>query len=281
MNLEDINLTLLTTTGTQYAVALVTALAIFLVGKWVAKRVKAFLARMLGQSKVDATLIGFFVNIAYALMMTFVIIAALSRLGVETASLAAVLAAAGLAIGLALQGSLSNLAAGVLIIMFRPFAKGHYIEAAGTAGTVDDINIFTTLLKTPDNCHVIIPNSSITSGPIKNYSAESTRRIDLVIGVGYGDDLAKTKSVLEEVLAAEDRILENPASTVAVAELADSSVNFVVRPWVRADDYWAVRFDLTQAIKERLDKEGISIPFPQREVTVINDNASIKAEAAE
>lgn len=274
MTLDDINLTFLAEMATEYAVGILTALLIFVLGRWLAGRLRTFLRRGLNRSKIDTTLTGFLVNIAYALMLTFVVIAALSQLGVETASLAALLAAAGLAIGLALQGSLSNFASGVLIILFRPFAKGHYIEAGGAAGTVDDINIFTTLLKTPDNCRVVVPNSAITAGPIKNYSAEPTRRLDLAIGVGYDDDLKKAKSILEDVLAKETRLLKDPEPVVAVSELGDSSVNFVVRPWVASEDYWAVRFDLMQAMKERLDEEGISIPYPQREVTVIEKKSA-------
>lgn len=268
MNLEDINYDFLVEMITQYGVGLLSALAIFLIGKWVAKKAKNILTNMLRRSKVEPTLIGFFANIVYALMMTFVVIAALSQMGVETASLAAVLAAAGLAIGLALQGSLSNFAAGVLIIMFRPFSKGHYIEAGGSAGTVEDINIFTTLLVTPDNRHVIIPNSAITDGPIVNYSAESKRRIDLVIGVGYDDDLSVAKDVLMKTVMADSRVLKDPEPKVAVLELGDSSVNFVVRPWVSADDYWPARFDLTMAIKNALDEAGLSIPYPQRDVHI-------------
>lgn len=274
MTLDDFDPNFLIEITMEYAVAIATALLIFIVGKWVARRLTNMLKAMLERSKVDATLVGFFGNIVYALALTFVIIAALAQLGVETTSLAAVLAAAGLAIGLALQGSLSNFAAGVLIILFRPFAKGHYIEAAGTAGTVEDINIFTTMLITPDNCNVVVPNSAVTGGPIKNYSARPTRRIDLVIGVGYDDDLAKVRDILNEIIANETRVLKDPAPTVAVAELADSSVNFVVRPWVKTDDYWNVRFDLTMAIKQHFDKEGISIPYPQRDVRVIESKAA-------
>src|SRR5690606_24819702 len=196
----------------------------------------------------------------------FVIVAALSQVGIQTASLIAVIGAAGLAIGLALQGSLANFAAGFLILLFRPFRAGDYIEAAGTAGTVEKILIFTTELKTPDNKQVIIPNGAITSDNIVNYSANDTRRVDLVVGISYGDDIDKAKAVLRDVVAADSRVLSSPETTIAVSELADSSVNLIGRPRVNTGDYWGVYWDLTEAIKKRLDQEGISIPFPQRDV---------------
>ena len=177
-----------------------------------------------------------------------------------------ILGAAGLAIGLALQGSLQNFAAGVLIIIFRPYKVGDFIEGGGTTGVIEAMDIFTTRLKTGDNKTVIVPNAGILGGNITNYSAKPTRRIDMVIGCGYGDDLAKVKSVLNDILAADERILKDPAPTVAVAELGDNSVNFVVRPWVNSGDYWPVHFDLLETIKNRFDAEGISIPYPQRDV---------------
>ena len=249
-----------------YGLKVIIALAIFFIGKWVAKRVVNVVKKMMTRAKVDDTLVTFAGNVLYGLVLAFVVIAALSQLGVETTSLAAVLAAAGLAIGLALQGSLSNLAAGVMIILFRPFKNGDYIEGGGTAGTVEEISIFTTNLKTPDNRRVVVPNNQITADVITNYSAKTERRIDLVVGVGYGDDLSKVKKVLTKILGAEDRILKDPEPVIAVSELADSSVNLVVRPWVKTVDYWAVRWDLTEKIKTTFDKEGIYIPFPQRDV---------------
>jgi small conductance mechanosensitive channel len=196
-------------------------------------------------------------------IIAFVIIAALSKIGVETTSFVAIIGAAGLAVGLALQGSLSNFASGVLIIALRPFKAGEYIEAAGTGGVVESVQIFSTTLTTADNKYVVVPNSSILSGNIVNYSRKPTRRIDLVVGVSYSADLAKTKAVLEAVLAANSKILPTPAPQIAVAELADSSVNLVVRPWVNGGDYWPVRFELMEAIKNGLDEAGIEIPFPQ------------------
>lgn len=262
-----------------YGLKILAALAIFVIGRWLVNWGTSILRKVLGKGNLDSTLVAFCGNIVATLGMAFVIIAALSQLGVETTSLAAVLAAAGLAIGLALQGSLSNFAAGFLIILFRPFKAGDYIEAAGEAGTVTEVSIFTTTLTTPDNRVVIVPNGNITSGSITNYSAKETRRIDLVVGVGYGDDLAKVKKTLTKILDADERILKDPTYTVAVSELADSSVNLVVRPWVNTADYWATRFDLTETIKKTFDKEGISIPFPQRDIHVI-ENAQAAKKAA-
>lgn len=266
-----------------YGLKLLAALAIFFVGKMLVRWGTGLLKRVLGKSALDQTLVSFLGNIVHGLGLAVVAIAALSQLGVETTSLAAVLAAAGLAIGLALQGSLSNFAAGFLIILFRPFKVGDYIEAAGTAGSVTEVSIFTTTLTTPDNKVVIVPNGNITSGNIINYSAQETRRIDLVVGVSYSDDLSKVKKVLEKILAKEGRILAEPEAQIAVSELADSSVNLVVRPWVQTSDFWAVKFALTEAIKVAFDKEGISIPFPQRDVHVVSNDTGFanKAEAAE
>ena len=273
--MENLNQTELTTTIMEYislyGLKVLAALAIFFIGKWVARRVVNITKKLMEKAKVDATLISFAGNVMYGLALAFVVIAALSQLGVETTSLAAVIAAAGLAIGLALQGSLSNLAAGVMIILFRPFKIGDYIEAAGTAGTVEDISIFTTKFKTPDNREIIIPNNNITSDNIVNVSAKLTRRIDMVVGVGYGDDLSKVKKVLAKILEDEPRILAEPAPQIAVSELADSSVNLVVRPWVNSSEYWPTRFDLTEKIKTTFDKEGISIPFPQRDLHIVEN----------
>jgi small conductance mechanosensitive channel len=199
-------------------------------------------------------------------LMTLVAITAVQELGVASHSFVAVIGAAGLAIGLALQGSLANFAAGVMIIGFRPFKAGDYIEAGGTAGTVQEVQIFSTFLKTPDNKLVIVPNGSITSDTITNYSATGTRRLDLVFGIGYGDDMKKAKQIIEETLGQDERVLEDPKPVIAVAELGDSSVNIVARPWVKTGDYWDLRFHLTETIKRRFDEEGISIPFPQRDV---------------
>ncbi len=185
----------------------------------------------------------------------------------------AVLGAAGLAVGLALQGSLSNFASGVLIVAFRPYRVGDYIEAGGVAGTVEDVQIFTTVMNSPDNKRIIVPNSHMMAGAITNYSANETRRINLVVGCGYGDDLDEVRQALEDIVAADSRILQDPPTTIAVSELGESSVNFVVRPWVKSQDYWGVHFDLTETIKKRFDANGISIPFPQRDVHVYQHQA--------
>jgi len=249
-----------------YGIDIVAALLIYVVGHWASGVLSRVLERMMRRARVDETLVRFAANVVYTAALAFVALAALGRLGVQTTSFIAVLGAAALAVGLALQSSLSNLAGGVMMILFRPFKVGDYIEAAGTAGTVETIMIFSTQLKTPDNVRIIVPNGRIISGNIVNYSAESTRRIDLVVGCGYDDDLAKVKVLLEEILAADARILKDPAATVGVLELADSSVNFAVRPWVKAGDYWATRCDLNETVKRRFDEAGFSIPYPQRDV---------------
>jgi small conductance mechanosensitive channel len=255
--------------GLKFALALV----IFFVGKMAVKIMTKLLRKGLERAKVDATLVSFLSNIAYGLAMAFVVIAALSQLGVQTASLAAIIAAAGLAVGLALQGSLSNFAAGVMLILFRPFKAGDFIDAAGTSGTVEEVSILTTILKTPDNVKIIAPNSQIFGGIITNYSANDTRRMDLTIGVSYSDDLDKVKEILERIIKEEERILAEPEPVVAVKEMADSSVNFAFRPWVKTSDFWPTQFDLIKKIKQTFDAEGISIPFPQRDVHLITEDA--------
>ncbi len=251
---------------TLYGVKVIAAVVIFILGRWIAKILKGFVQRMMRKTEVDDTLVSFVGNLTYIALLTFVVIAALNQLGVQTTSFIAVIGAAGLAIGLALQGSLANFAAGVLLIIFRPFKSGDFIEGAGVAGTVEKIHIFTTQLKSPDNKTIIIPNAKLTGDNITNYSAKETRRVDMVFGVGYSDDLQKVRQILEDILAKEDRVLQDPAPTIGVLELADSSVNFVCRPWVKTADYWGVYFDITETVKNRFDAEGVSIPFPQRDV---------------
>jgi small conductance mechanosensitive channel len=224
------------------------------------------------RSNGDETLIEFLSGLARAAILAFTLIAVLSKLGVQTTSFVAVLGAAGLAVGLALQGSLGNFASGVLLLIFRPFKKGEYVEAAGTAGVIQEIGIFVTTLFTPDNKKVIIPNSQITGGVITNYSANDTRRVDLMAGIGYSDDIPKAKAVLKRILAEHELVLDDPAPIVELASLGDSSVNIHVRPWVKAPDYWRVHFDVTEAIKMEFDREGISIPFPQRDVHLFEES---------
>jgi len=247
-------------------ISILAAIAIFVIGRWIAQAVRRFIRRIMSKNDSDPTLIAFTANLSYYLILAFVIIAALSRLGVQTASLVAVLGAAGLAVGLALQGSLANFAGGVLLLFFKPYKVGDFIEAQGHAGTVDSIQIFTTVLKTPDNKTIIIPNGPIANDSIINYSAEATRRVDMQFGVGYGEDIDKTKAVLQRLVDGDSRILKEPATAILCAELADSSVNFKVRAWVNAADYWNVYFDMHEAVKKTFDQEGISIPFPQRDV---------------
>ena len=249
-----------------YGFSVVAAIAIFFIGKWLARVLTNVLTRMMKRAGTDETLVAFVTNLAYIAMMVFVVIAALSELGVETTSFAAVLAAAGLAIGLALQGSLSNFASGVMLILFKPFKTGDFIEAAGTSGIVEEIQIFSTKLRTGDNKQMFVPNGAIFGGTITNYSTKPTRRVDMVFGCGYDDDLKAAKQLLNDIIAADERILADPAPVVAVSELADSSVNFVVRPWVNAADYWNVYFDIHEQVKLRFDEAGISIPYPQTDV---------------
>lgn len=235
-------------------------------GIWLSKQIKKYVVLIMERRNVDALLASFTSNIVYVALVAFVVIAALSKLGIQTTSFVAVIGAAGLAIGLALQGSLANFASGVMIIAFRPFKVGDFIEAAGVAGVVEGIQIFSTQMRTGDNKAMIIPNSNITGGNITNYSAKDTRRVDMVFGIGYDDDIKKAKELLMELIESDERILKDPEPVVAVSELADSSVNFVVRPWVNSADYWGVMFDFTEAVKLRFDAEGISIPYPQQDV---------------
>jgi small conductance mechanosensitive channel len=272
VNLPDLGfdwnevIVMLKTTGIEFAINLVTAIAIFYVGRMVVGLLMRGLKKMMQAQDVDVTLQTFVGNLVRMVLLVFVIIAAISALGIQTTSFIAIIGAAGLAIGLALQGSLSNFASGVLIVLFRPYKVGDFVEAAGISGVVEEVQILTTVLKTGDNKKVIVPNGQIMDSVITNYSANDQRRVDMTFGVSYDDDLDKVRSTLEQHIAADERILDDPACTIAVSALADSSVNFVVRPWVKSADYWGVMFDLTEAIKKRFDKEGISFPFPQQDV---------------
>lgn len=259
----------LATNGMDLLWNLVAAVLIFVIGRWLAKLLTAAAVKAMEKGKVDPTLRQFFKNLLYAGLMILIVFMALSQvLGQASTQLVAVLGAAGLAVGFALQGSLSNFAAGVLLILFKPFGVGDYIEAAGAAGVVQDIHIFTTILHSPDNIKIVIPNAQVTGGNIKNYTATGTRRVDLVIGVSYEDNLKTVRQIIEKVIAGDSRILPEPAPAVAVSELGDSSVNFVVRPWVNVADYWAVYFDLTEKIKVALEEGGCTIPFPQHDVHI-------------
>ena len=259
-------LNLLQTKGVDFGINLLIALAIFYFGKMAISLVVRGLRKVMRRQEVDKTLETFVCNLVRMVLLVIVIIAAIGQLGIETTSFIAIFGAAGLAVGLALQGSLSNFAAGVLIVLFRPYRVGDFVEAAGISGVVEQVQILTTVLKTGDNKQIIVPNGQIMDSIITNYSANDTRRVDMVVGVSYDDNLDKVRSTIEELVAAEERVLDEPACTIAVSALADSSVNFVVRPWVKTSDYWGVMFDLTEAIKKRFDREGISFPFPQQDV---------------
>jgi small conductance mechanosensitive channel len=253
---------------TTYGLKIVGAIIILIVGYWLAKIISRLLGKAMTKVKMEPTLTSFIQHLCEITILVFVVLAALQKLEVQTTNFAVVLGAAGLAIGFALQGSLSNFAAGVMLVIFKPFKVGDFIEAAGKMGTVKEVQIFNTVLNSPDNVRIIIPNGQVTGSNIMNFTVNGTRRIDLVIGVSYEDDLKKTQQIIEKIILGDDRILKEPAHTVAVSELADSSVNFVVRPWVKAADYWAVRFDLIEKIKIALDQNGITIPFPQRDVHI-------------
>ncbi len=248
--------------------SVVSALLIFLVGRIIAQIIRGVVRRVMTRAKAASILVSFVGQLTYVALMIFVLLAALSRLGVNLTSAVAVLGAGALAIGFALQGSLANFAAGILLVIFRPFKIGDFVQGAGESGTVEEITLFTTQIVTPDNRTVIVPNAHITGGNIVNYSAKGTRRVDLVVGIAYESDVAKAKEVIQDELARDQRILADPAPTVAVVDLADSSVNLVVRPWTNAQDYWAVYFDTLESVKRRLDLEGITIPFPQQDVHV-------------
>jgi small conductance mechanosensitive channel len=252
--------------GIDFGIKVATALAVFLIGKFLIKLFVGGISSLMQKQGVDKTLETFICNLVRMSLLAVVVIAAIGALGVETTSFIAIFGAAGLAVGLALQGSLSNFASGVLIVLFRPYRVGDFIEAAGIAGSVEQVQILTTILKTGDNKQIIVPNSQVMDSIITNYSANDTRRVDMVVGVSYDDDLDKVRKTLEDLLAADERVLSEPAPLIAVSALADSSVNFVVRPWVKSADYWGVMFEMTEAIKKRFDKEGISFPFPQQDV---------------
>jgi small conductance mechanosensitive channel len=265
--LESIDITkLIDNYFIPWAINIAFALAIFIIGKFVVNLLTDLLVKILSKSKMDVILVDFVSSIFKALLFLFVLIAALDKLGVNTTSMIALLGAAGLAVGLALQGSLQNFAAGVMLIVFRPFKAGDYVEAAGTAGVVETISIFSSTFRTGDNKEVIVPNGKIYGDIIINYSKRATRRIDMVVGVSYEDDVRKVSELLNKIVMADERVLADPAPVIAVSELADSSVNFVVRPWAKTADYWALKWALTEQIKLQFDANDISIPYPQMDV---------------
>ncbi len=251
---------------TEWGFKLLAAFAVFFIGKWVCRQLTNFLRRSLEHKSVDATLVGFLSNITYFLLLTMLAIAALGVLGINTGSFVAVVGALGLAIGFALQGTLSNFAAGVMVILFRPFSVGDVVEGGGAVGGVKEVGMFATTLNSPDGKRVIVPNAAMMGGNITNYTVEGKRRVDMTFGIDYGDDIKKAKEILEGIIKADARVLAEPALTIAVGELGDNSVNIVCRPWVVTADYWGVFFDTTEAVKYAFDEAGLSFPFPQQDV---------------
>ncbi|GAB6054059.1 mechanosensitive ion channel [Magnetospira thiophila] len=255
---------------TSYGLDVIGAIGILIIGWIISGWAKGAVDKGLSKfERFDITLRGFFSSIVKYLVLTFTVVAVLGQFGIQTASIIAALGAVGLAIGLALQGTLSNVAAGVMLLIFRPFKVGDYIDAGGHAGTVKALSLFTTDMATPDNVHIVVPNGQIWGGSVTNYSFHKTRRVDFAIGIGYGADIDKAMSALESVIVADPRAHKDPAPLIAVANLGDNSVDLVVRVWCAASDYWGVKFDMTKAFKEKLDAEGIEIPFPQRVIHMV------------
>ncbi|MEN6474308.1 MAG: mechanosensitive ion channel domain-containing protein [Syntrophaceae bacterium] len=253
---------------TFYGFKIIAALVILIVGRWIARAIKNLTGRILNRRRVDPTIVSFIEHLIYIALLVFIVIAALAQLGIQTTSFIAVIGAAGLAIGLALQGSLANFAAGFLMIIFKPFKAGDYIDGGGASGVVEKIEVFTTTLKTLDNKVVIIPNAKMMGDNITNYSTMETRRVDLDFGVSYSDNIDTVRTCIQDVITADKRILQDPAPAILVKDLSDSSVVFQIRAWVKGSDYWAVHFDTIESVKKRFDAQGISIPFPQRDVHV-------------
>ena len=253
-----------------YAPKLLLAILTLFIGLWIIKLLNKLLNRALEKANVELSLRKFLSSLTGILLKILLLISVASMVGIATTSFVAIIGAAGLAVGLALQGSLANFAGGVLILLFKPYKVGDYIEAQGYAGSVHSIQIFNTILKTPDNKTIIIPNGAISGGSITNYSVEATRRVDMVFGIGYDDDINKAKMILNRIITSDTRILKEPASMVVLSELADSSVNFTVRVWCNSADYWGIYFDMHERVKTEFDREGISIPYPQRDVHLHN-----------
>jgi len=258
--------------GMNYGPKLGLALVVLVVGLWIINRFVRLMGAGMERSNTEPTLARFLSSLTSIGLKALLFISVASMVGIETTSFIAVLGAAGLAVGLALQGSLANFAGGVLVLMFRPYKVGDFVEAQGVSGTVSEIQIFVTILKTPDNKVVIVPNGAISNGIITNYSMETTRRVDFVFGIGYSDDIGKAKATIERLLREDDRTRAEPEPQIVVSELADSSVNITSRVWVNASDYWGLYFDMTEKVKLTFDKEGISIPFPQRDVHLLQEN---------
>jgi small conductance mechanosensitive channel len=256
----------------EYVPKLVLAIVVLIVGLMVIKFIVKTAKKAMKKNDLDATLSSFLGNILSALLKVALLISIAGLVGVETTSLLAILGAAGLAIGLALQGSLANFAGSALIMLFRPFKAGDFIETQGQSGTVAEIQIFHTVLRTGDNRIITVPNGAVANGSITNFSAMDTRRVDFVFGIGYDDDIDQAKAILERLVTEDARILKDPAHFIAVKEMADSSVNFVVRAWAKSSDYWGIYFDMQEKVKKAFDAEGVSIPFPQRDVHIYQES---------
>lgn len=256
----------------ENGLSIVGAILILLVGRILAGVFKKLLQKVLHRSNLDQTIVSFLGNLFYGLLITLIVLMALGQIGVETTSFVAIVGAAGLAVGIALKDSLSNFAAGVMLLINKPFTIGDYIEAGGTSGSVNEIRLFATKLKTPDNRVVYVPNSSVIGGNITNYTAEATRRVDMEFGIGYSDDIDKAKDIILKLLSNDERVLKDPAPQIVVGSLGDSSVNIKVRPWTKKEDYWGFYFDMTENVKKKFDEEGVSIPFPQRDVHLFQQN---------
>jgi small conductance mechanosensitive channel len=270
MEILDNGTDFLTTIALEYGIPLLKAIAIFAFGLWIIKAIRRGVRKGFAKSNIDQSLQPFLISLLYNALLVLLVLTALSTLGIQMTSFVAIIGAAGLAIGLSLQGTLQNFAGGVIILIMRPFKVGDFIEGGGHSGVIREIQIFNTIMTTPDNKRVVIPNGGLSNSSITNYSAEDTRRVDMVFGIGYGDDIKKAKEVLISLLEADDRVLKEPAFRVDVSNLGDSSVDFNVRPWVVTADYWNVYWDFQERVKLAFDKEGISIPFPQRDVHMYN-----------
>lgn len=276
---EDIDL-YINTYAIPWGINIAMAIIIFVIGRMAVGIIISMFGKIMSKSKYDDMLVDFLKSILNAVLMLFVIVASLDELGVDTTSLVAILGAAGLAIGLSLQDSLKNFAAGVMLLVFKPFRAGDFVETAGVAGVVKKIGIFTSTMNTGDNKEIIVPNGKIYGDNIVNYSAMATRRVDMTFGIGYGDDLLKAKNLLEQMVKEDERVLADPAPVVAVSSLGDSSVNFIVRPWVNKADYWAVMWSFTEKVKLRFDEEGISIPFPQMDVHLFKEEDNTQKDVS-
>lgn len=266
----NFDLTVITDLVIKYGLKLLLALITLVIGLWIIKMIMNVIGRNMEKRDVDATVRQFIRSLLGALLKIMLVIAVISMIGVEMTGFVAILAAAGFAIGMALSGTLQNFAGGVMLIIFKPFKAGDFIDAQGYMGTVKEVQIFNTILKTPDNKTIILPNGGLSTSSMTNFSTEAQRRVDFTFGIGYSDDIDKAKAVINGLIKADDRILNDPAPFIAVSELADSSVNFAVRVWADAGNYWGIFFDMTENVKKAFDKEGISIPFPQTDVHVYN-----------